>query len=89
MPSIILMDGGKGQVNIAKEVLNEFNLDIPVLGLVKDDKHRTRGIIYENDEIRLKVNTPLYRLLFAIQERDTQICNQLSQKTSRKKLQEI
>ena len=68
IPSIILMDGGKGQVNIAKEVLNEFNLDIPVLGLVKDDKHRTRGIIYENEEVRLKVKTPLYRLLFAIQE---------------------
>ncbi len=67
-PSIILMDGGKGQVNIANEVLRQFNLNIPVLGLVKDDKHRTRGIIYENNEIKLKVNTPLYRLLFSIQE---------------------
>lgn len=68
MPSLIIMDGGKGQVNIAKEVLENLNLDIPVIGLVKDDDHKTRGIIFEDREILLKVNTPLYRFLFSIQE---------------------
>lgn len=62
------MDGGKGQVNIAKEVLRDLNLNIPVIGLVKDDNHKTRGIIFEEREILLKVNTPLYRFLFNIQE---------------------
>lgn len=68
MPSLIMMDGGKGQVNIAKEVLRDLNLNIPVIGLVKDDNHKTRGIIFEEREILLKVNTPLYRFLFNIQE---------------------
>ncbi|MDY6066043.1 MAG: excinuclease ABC subunit UvrC [Finegoldia sp.] len=68
LPSIIFMDGGKGQVNVCKKVLREFNLHIDVMGLVKDDKHKTRAIIYENQEIPLKVNTPLYRMLFAMQE---------------------
>lgn len=67
-PSLIIMDGGKGQVNIAKEVLKEYSLDIPVIGLVKDDYHKTRGIIYENEEFPLKVSSTLYRLLFQIQE---------------------
>ncbi|WP_099203510.1 excinuclease ABC subunit UvrC [Miniphocaeibacter massiliensis] len=67
-PSIILMDGGKGQVNVALEVLKEFNIDIPVMGLVKDDYHKTKGIIYKNSEYLLKVKSPLYRLLFQIQE---------------------
>ncbi len=50
-PDLILMDGGKGQVNIALEVLNSFNIDIPVCGMVKDNKHRTRGLIYNGEEI--------------------------------------
>ncbi|QQK07403.1 excinuclease ABC subunit UvrC [Miniphocaeibacter halophilus] len=67
-PSLIIMDGGKGQVNIAKDVLKEFNLAIPAIGLVKDDFHKTRGIIYENQEYPLKVSSALYRMLFQIQE---------------------
>ncbi|MBM6837932.1 UvrB/UvrC motif-containing protein, partial [Clostridium saudiense] len=47
-PDLIMMDGGKGQVNVALEVLKELNIDIPVCGLVKDDKHQTRGIVYNN-----------------------------------------
>ena len=50
-PDMILMDGGKGQVNIALEVLEQFGLDIPVCGMVKDDKHRTRGLYYNNTEV--------------------------------------
>ncbi|MDO5755005.1 MAG: excinuclease ABC subunit UvrC [Tissierellia bacterium] len=67
-PSLIMMDGGKGQVNIALDVLRSLNIDIPVIGLVKDDKHNTRGIIYENKEYPLKVRTAVYRLLYQIQE---------------------
>ena len=69
-PDLIMMDGGKGQVNVCLEVLKEFGLndEIEVIGLVKDDKHTTRGIIYNNKEIPLKVNSPLYRFLYKIQE---------------------
>lgn len=67
-PDLIIMDGGKGQVNVAKEVLKEFDLDIKVIGLVKDDKHRTRGIIYNNEEIILDFSSPIYKFIYAIQE---------------------
>lgn len=67
-PDLIIMDGGKGQVNIALEVLEDFGLDIKVIGLVKDDKHRTRGIIYNNEEIFLEVSSPIYKYIYAIQE---------------------
>lgn len=68
LPDLILMDGGKGQVNVCLEVLRERNLSIPVCGLVKDDRHRTKALIYENCEIPLEVRTPLYRFLYALQE---------------------
>lgn len=67
-PDLIIMDGGKGQVNVAKEVLKEFDLDIKVIGLVKDDKHRTRGIIYNNEEIILDFSSPIYKFIYSIQE---------------------
>ena len=67
-PDLIIMDGGKGQVNIAKEVLKEFDLDIKVIGLVKDDKHRTRGIIYNDEEIIFDFSSPTYKFIYAIQE---------------------
>ena len=63
-PDLILMDGGKGHVNVAKEVLLEKNLDVPVIGLVKNDKHRTKGIIFEDNYIELDINTNIYRFLF-------------------------
>lgn len=68
LPDLILMDGGKGQVNVCLEVLKERNLEIPVLGLVKDDKHRTRAFIYQNEEYPLDIRSPLYRFLYKIQE---------------------
>lgn len=68
LPSLIIMDGGKGQVNIAKEALETRGFDIPVMGLVKDDKHITRAIIYKNEEIGLDPASPLYKFLYAIQE---------------------
>ncbi len=68
MPDLIIVDGGKGQVSAALEVLEELSLSIPVCGLVKDDKHRTRGVIYRGEEILLKVSTPDYRFLYQVQE---------------------
>ena len=68
LPDLILMDGGKGQVTIAKEVFKEMEIDIEVAGLVKDDKHTTRGIIYNNEEIPIKRRDPVYKLIYEIQE---------------------
>ena len=67
-PDLIMIDGGKGQVNIALNVLKKLNLDIPVCGLVKDDFHKTRGIIYNNEEINLEEDSLGYRLIYKIQE---------------------
>lgn len=68
IPDLIMMDGGKGQVNIAETVLREMGVMIPVIGLVKDKDHKTRGIIFNNKEYPLKVTTAIYRLLYQIQE---------------------
>ena len=67
-PDLIMMDGGKGQVNVALRVLNDLNISIPVSGLVKDDYHKTRGIIYNNKEISLKEDSLEFRLIYKIQE---------------------
>ena len=67
-PDLILMDGGKGQVNVALEVLNSLNIDIPVCGMVKDDKHKTRGLIYNNIEIIMKGNSQSMHLITRIQD---------------------
>ena len=67
-PDLIMMDGGKGQINVAKRVLEDLNLDIPVCGLVKDDFHRTRGIIYEDREITLPNRSSGFRLINKIQD---------------------
>lgn len=68
MPDLILMDGGKGQVSSSLEILNEFKLDIEIAGLVKDDKHTTRAIIYQGEEIFIKRSEPVYKLIYEIQE---------------------
>lgn len=68
LPDLILMDGGKGQVSIANKVLNELDMNIKVAGLVKDDKHTTRAIIYNNEEIPIKRRDPVYKLIYEIQE---------------------
>ncbi len=68
MPDLILMDGGKGQTNIAEEVIYNFGLNIPVCGMIKDDKHTTRGLIYQNKEIEFKKTDKVYRLIYRIQE---------------------
>lgn len=68
LPDLILMDGGKGQVNIAKDVLSKFKFNIAIAGLVKDDKHTTRAIIFENKEIKIEKRDPIYKLIYEIQE---------------------
>lgn len=67
-PDLIMMDGGKGQVNTALKVLEELGLDIPICGLVKDEFHNTRGIIYDSKEIRLDEDSPGFSLIYKIQE---------------------
>lgn len=67
-PDLIMMDGGKGQVNVALEVLQSLNIDIPVCGLVKDDKHQTRGIIYNNNELIINKGSNLMQLIRIIQD---------------------
>lgn len=67
-PDLIMMDGGKGQVNAAKEILDKLNLNIEICGLVKDDFHRTRGIIYNNEEFNVDLNSRAYKMIYKIQE---------------------
>ena len=67
-PDLILMDGGKGQVNIALSVLEKLNLQIPVCGMVKDDNHRTRGLYYNNEEIPIDRNSEGFKLITRIQD---------------------
>nr|WP_330404429.1 excinuclease ABC subunit UvrC [Vallitalea okinawensis] len=68
LPDLILMDGGKGQVNIAKKVLNQFKLNIEVCGMVKDDRHRTRGLYYEGQEVPIDKHTEGFKLITRIQD---------------------
>lgn len=67
-PDLILMDGGRGQVNVALEVLSKLNLQIPVCGMVKDDNHRTRGLYYNNIEIPIDRNSEGFKLITRIQD---------------------
>jgi excinuclease ABC subunit C len=67
-PGLIMMDGGKGQVHIAQKVLGELSLDIPVCGMVKDDKHRTRGLFFEGHELPVKVDSEGFYLMTRIQD---------------------
>ena len=67
-PDILMMDGGKGQVNIALEVLDELHLNIPVCGMVKDDNHRTRGLYYHNIELPIDTHSEGFKLITRIQD---------------------
>ncbi len=67
-PDIIMMDGGKGQVNVCQQVLSELGLDIPVCGMVKDDFHRTRGLYFNNEEIPIDRHGEGFKLITRIQD---------------------
>ena len=67
-PDLLLMDGGRGQVNIAQQVLDELHLDIPVCGMVKDDNHRTRGLYFPNEELPIDRNSEAFKLITRVQD---------------------
>ena len=67
-PDLLMMDGGKGQVNIALDVLEKLDLHIPVCGMVKDDRHRTRGLYYNNEEIPIDKDSEGFKLITRIQD---------------------
>lgn len=68
LPDLILMDGGRGQVNIALKVLENLGISIPVCGMVKDDHHRTRGLYYDNEEIPIDISSEGFHLITRIQD---------------------
>lgn len=68
LPDLILLDGGKGQVAVAKEVLNKMNIDVPLFGMVKDDKHRTRAITGDGGEIAISSKRALFAFVTRIQD---------------------
>ncbi len=68
LPDLILLDGGKGQVNAVKKVFDLYGIDIPLWGMYKDDRHRTKGLINETREIELNRTSNLYRFVAGIQE---------------------
>ena len=67
-PDLIMMDGGRGQVNIATDVLDKLGMNIPVCGMVKDDNHRTRGLYFDNTEIPIDRNSEAFKLITRIQD---------------------
>lgn len=67
-PDLLLMDGGRGQVNIALQVLEELDISIPVCGMVKDDNHRTRGLYFNNMELPIDRNSEGFKLITRIQD---------------------
>ena len=67
-PDLIMMDGGKGQVHIAEEVLERLGIHIPVCGMVKDDRHRTRGIYFRGQELPININSEGFHLMTRIQD---------------------
>ena len=68
LPDVIMMDGGKGQVNVALMVLDSLGLDIPVCGMVKDDNHRTRGLYYNNVEVKFSKGSEAMLMVTALQD---------------------
>lgn len=69
------MDGGKGQVNVDLQVLEDLRLNIPVCGMVKDNYHRTRGLYYHNEEIPIDKSSEAFRLVTRIQDEAHRFCD--------------
>ena len=67
-PDLLMMDGGKGQVSVAEKMLAKYSLVIPVCGMVKDDRHRTRGLLYQGEEIILSTNSEAFKLITRLQD---------------------
>lgn len=86
MPDLILVDGGLGHVNAAKEVLRELNVDIPVYGMVKDSRHRTRGLVSTDGEIDMPMTGRAFRLVAEIQDEAHRFAITFHKETKSKKL---
>ncbi len=86
LPDLILMDGGMGQLKIATEILSEMGLQLPVFGMVKDDKHRTRGLVSNGGEIGIKPTSAAFRLITAIQDEVHRVAIGYHRKASEKKM---
>ena len=71
MPDLILLDGGKGHLNVITELLDMIEVDIETFGMVKNDKHRTRGLVSKNGEIELSATSPVFKLITHIQTKFT------------------
>ena len=89
LPDLILLDGGKGHVNAVNKVLDDMNISIPIYGLVKDDKHRTRAIAAEGEEIQINANKKLFSLLTNIQDEVHRFSLSFQQQTHKKKTYEL
>ena len=77
-PDLLLMDGGRGQVNIALQVLDELKINIPVCGMVKDDNHHTRGLYFNNVELPIDVHSEGFKFNYTHTRRSAPFCNYLS-----------
>ncbi|MBQ2941605.1 MAG: excinuclease ABC subunit UvrC [Clostridia bacterium] len=86
LPDLILMDGGAGQLKIALQVMDEMGLSIPVFGMVKDDKHRTRGLVSKDGEIGISPTSSSFRLITAIQDEVHRVAIGYHRKASEKKM---
>lgn len=86
-PDLIIIDGGKGHLKVAKNVLLEKNINIPVIGLVKDNKHKTKAIVLDNECIELDINSNIYKFLFDIQEEVHRFAINYHRSLQNKKLQ--
>ncbi|MCR4647870.1 MAG: excinuclease ABC subunit UvrC [Lachnospiraceae bacterium] len=67
-PDLILMDGGRGQVHVAEKVLSELGIDVPVCGMVKDDRHRTRGLLFKDREIPIDTHSECFKFVTRVQD---------------------
>ena len=89
LPDLILLDGGKGHVHAVQQVLDSMNVSIPLYGLVKDDKHRTRAIAAQGEEIQINANRKLFSLMTNIQDEVHRFSLSFQQQTHKKKTYEL
>lgn len=84
-PDLVFVDGGIGQVNAAKDALKELNITVPVYGMVKDDKHRTRGIVGDEGEFQLCKDPDLWRFVSSIQNEAHRFAIEYNRKLTEKR----
>ena len=89
LPDLILLDGGKGHVSAVRKVLDDMNISVALYGLVKDEKHRTRAIAAEGEEIQINANKKLFSLLTNIQDEVHRFSLSFQQQTHKKKTYEL